>query len=191
MENIFFNELTKVSNFTNEDLDDIYVLKNEIIATDGYRAIILKCIMIPKEFQNKRINTKFTSFDDIHKENLHAEDIIFTEKIKKIINFHLKKNRKLDENIITLEVKNFMKRFFYKEKIEQNLIFIKNSQTEERVAINKDYLNIALNSFDEDSKVTVFYPHYSLAPIIIKNDYQLVLIMPNLTKVCVISPTSS
>lgn len=83
------------------------------------------------------------------------------------------------ENITKVKRKDFVDRFYYKDLSGSWEMFVlENHEPSDRVAFNKYYLKKALNLFEEDSTVTVFYPHYSLSPIYIENEKQLVLVLP-------------
>ena len=63
MDNNFYNDLIKTNKFCNEERNKIYIAKTKIMATDGYRAILLTNRKIPIEFQNKTINANFKSLE--------------------------------------------------------------------------------------------------------------------------------
>ena len=178
-DDIFRDDIEKAKGFCIENLNNIYVSGDYIVATSGYMAIIIKNKCIPIKHQNKIFEIDIETNKIINEREVEIEDVYHWNEVKKGIEFGLEFCKMKSENITKVKRKDFVDMFYYKDLSGSWEMFVlENHEPSDRVAFNKYYLKKALNLFEEDSTVTVFYPHYSLSPIYIENEKQLVLVLP-------------
>lgn len=170
----FKDSFIKASYFCKQDnLDEklAYVEINEdrLIALNGYMGIILKCDEIPRELQNSYI--RYDVRDNFQEE---------AEKRRKYGSIDLEKfiedtkNDNVHSNIIDINVRDFMNKFFCRI-VKNEFIVLKYNNLE--VAFNEKYLDMVIKLFGQEN-VKVYYSMYNVNPLILESLEQKVVLFP-------------
>lgn len=175
MEDTFNNNFIKASLFACEDplRDRIYgvnLTENKIMATDGTKGIIIKCVCIPDNLKNTRINW-------YARDNFEDNIIAPEEKFYDFEQF-LKKCKKAKKYTIDkINSHNFFKMFNAKNTSKyETLKQIELSHEELKILFNKELLDLALMCMG-DKEFTVYLAD-DKSPMILEHDEISTIIMP-------------
>lgn len=153
----------------NAHLSYVRIEDDRLMATDGCRAIVVECDSIPEELKNTfikwNIRDNFKDNAEIPRDRLSFIDDAI-KKGKGNITF-------------TINEKDFKEKLYYKSRNDKgyNKEYEILKFNDEKVAFNKEYLDIALKVF-KNLDITVYWPKTMFSPLIIKNNNQKVVLLP-------------
>lgn len=183
--NDFFRDISRVRVFVKDEdfnswkLQNIFIKEREIFATDGISGIIVENDNIPNEFQNTIISPTFSSMDDVCSCIVKDKGNDKTEINKPydvLVNaFSTLEKSKYEK--VSVSASSFFKEFMHRtdDSTGKRLSVLENNGN--KLALNSLYLSIAVSVFDKEN-IDVFFPHFALNPIILKNEKQKVLVLP-------------
>lgn len=176
----FLDDIEKAKKFLNDKMHSIFISENEIVATNGFMATVIRNDEIPMDYKNKVIIVDIQTGDILEKNVFTGEDVLYRTRIKESIGYSIKASQISNKEGISIKAKDFMSRFLYEELCndEDELYILENTYDWNRVAFNKKYLNKALDIFKPNSDITVFYPLSQVGAITIRDNKQLALVMP-------------
>lgn len=168
----FTNALKKASLFCSADdsyLSYIKTSENQVMATSGYLGIIINT-EIPKEKQNKKVhwNKLNEPFEDLVNEAQHI-------KMLEEVYASSKKNSKLTK--LTTSQNIFKELQVDKKSIGKGGAYVI-SYEDINLAIDINYMDSALKTFDKNEEVKVILPSGELGALLIESELQKVIIMP-------------
>ncbi|MBV1817316.1 hypothetical protein KUA25_04485 [Bacteroidales bacterium MSK.15.36] len=150
----------------NEILNHVNIEEDRLIATDGYRGIIIECDEIPSGLKNT-----FIKWDvrENFKENAKS-------RIWRIINLsEIIKNTK-SNTVLKLEAEEFLEKLYF-ETVEVNGAITILNYKNIKVAFNKKYLDTLIKVF-KGIEMTVYYPKNYWSPLIIAGGGQQAILSP-------------
>lgn len=147
----------------NMHLSYVRIEDDRLMATDGYKAIIVNCDNIPRELRNTFIRWDIREDFENNVERklntiLSIDDAI--QKGRGDIKF------KMDE-------REFRERLHRKDRGNFEIL----EHNNKRVAFNKEYLDLALMIF-EGMDIMVYWPNTKHMPLVIKSKGQEVMLLP-------------
>lgn len=171
----FLMDLLEVKVFCEENMRKIYVSEQEIVATDGYRCILLRNCSIPESYKNKVIMSEFKTLDNVLVKTITESDQKIYDSVQRVIEF----NSPTEESK-SMKIYEFVDNFIVKNKKVngKELAILENKSKYDRVAIDVNYLRSTLEVFEEDEDISINYPRTSISPLLIKSKSKEVLVMP-------------
>lgn len=152
----------------NTHLSYVRIEGGRLMATDGYRAIVVECDSIPEELKNT-----FIKWDV--RDNFKDNTEIKPRDTLSFIDDVIKKGR--GDIKVGLNERVFKETFNYKTREESNSTIEILNYCGVKAAFNKEYLDTALKVF-KDMDIKVYWPKTMLSPLIIENNNQKVVLLP-------------
>lgn len=160
---------SKYENY-NDLLTYVKITGKRLMATDGYRGIIVECNNIPENLKNTYIR-----WDVRNNFTENANPIVGASNYLEVLD---KRIQECNDNQILLINESKFKEMFYHEsrkESDKNITILKHLDV--KVAFNQDYLETILRAF-KNMDIEVYWPECWYEPIMIRSQYQSALLLP-------------
>lgn len=150
----------------NSSLLYVKITENELIGTDGYRGIIIKCDDIPNKLRNSFIKGIVR---DNFEANIRKDTALKFYDIQKII------EKDISDILIELNERDFRNKLHLKDINNGKVSILEYNSL--RVAFNKEFLETFMVVFKE-MDLKVYFPKNELFPLVVKSKNQQALLLP-------------